>query len=288
MAHDVFISYSSKDKLVADAACAVLESKGIRCWIAPRDVMPGMDWGSSIINAIIESRVMVLIFSSSANGSVQIKREVNHAIDKEVAVIPFRIEDVMPSGAMEYYLDVTHWLDALTQPLEQHLEELASDVNLLLKRTDASPTASPSKSDVASSPPRSDVSQPKRNPLQSRAKLLLIGGVVAAILIAVLATVLIIRNRTQPVQNAEAQTGERWFVILGTFEKNDTDGANHRLEQVKAKGFEARIVNTDDYSNFAPNKLAIMLGPYSENMARRMGSKASESTGIIPTVKPGW
>ena len=41
MAHDVFISYSSKDKPVADAACATFEAAGMRCWIAPRDVPPG-------------------------------------------------------------------------------------------------------------------------------------------------------------------------------------------------------------------------------------------------------
>src|SRR5713101_8280389 len=48
MAHDVFISYSSKDKPVADAVCAGLEGRGIRCWAAPRDILPGSDWGAAI------------------------------------------------------------------------------------------------------------------------------------------------------------------------------------------------------------------------------------------------
>ena len=52
MAFDVFLSYSSKDKTTADAACAALENTGIRCWIAPRDIIPGMDWGEAIVNAI--------------------------------------------------------------------------------------------------------------------------------------------------------------------------------------------------------------------------------------------
>ncbi len=39
---DVFISYSSDDKLIADAICAELESRRIRCWIAPRDALPGI------------------------------------------------------------------------------------------------------------------------------------------------------------------------------------------------------------------------------------------------------
>jgi TIR domain len=61
MAHEVFISYSSKDKSVADAICYTLEANGLRCWIAPRDILPGMNWGSSIIDAIATSRVMMLV-----------------------------------------------------------------------------------------------------------------------------------------------------------------------------------------------------------------------------------
>jgi hypothetical protein len=48
MAHDVFISYSSKDKPLADGICANLEAVGIRCWTAPRDIGPGEDWPTAI------------------------------------------------------------------------------------------------------------------------------------------------------------------------------------------------------------------------------------------------
>src|ERR1700743_1981121 len=67
MTHDVFICYSYRDKPVADAVCAVLESEGVRCWIAPRDILPGADWGECIIDAINDARAMVLIFSGNAN-----------------------------------------------------------------------------------------------------------------------------------------------------------------------------------------------------------------------------
>jgi hypothetical protein len=91
MAHDVFISYSAADKPIADAMCSTLESNGLRCWIAPRDILPGMDWGGSIIDAIATSRVMVIVLSSNSNKSPQVKREVERAINKDVIVIPFRI-----------------------------------------------------------------------------------------------------------------------------------------------------------------------------------------------------
>jgi hypothetical protein len=132
MAHDVFISYSADDKPIADAMCSTLESKGIRCWIAPRDILPGMDWGSSIIDAIAASRVMVLLLSSNSNVSSQVKREVERAVNKEVIVIPFRIEDVRLSKSLEYHLSLTHWMDALTPPLEVHLQTLAEKIRQLL------------------------------------------------------------------------------------------------------------------------------------------------------------
>ena len=90
MAHDVFISHSVKDKVTADAVCALLESEGVRCWIAPRDVMPGMEWGECIIEAIEQTRVMVLVFTADANASPQIRREVERAVNHGVAILPVR------------------------------------------------------------------------------------------------------------------------------------------------------------------------------------------------------
>jgi hypothetical protein len=85
MENDVFVSYSHPDKASADAACATLEQAGIRCWIAPRDTVPGMDWSESIINAIEGAKVFVLIFSTDANVLQQIKREVEWAVNKGAA-----------------------------------------------------------------------------------------------------------------------------------------------------------------------------------------------------------
>jgi hypothetical protein len=131
MNFDVFISYPHQDKPTADAACATMEAKGIRCWIAPRDIIPGREWSESIIEAIENSKVMVLVFSGHANTSRQITREVERAVNKGVPIIPVRIENVLPSKALEYFISTPHWLDALTPPLERHLEELAASVRAL-------------------------------------------------------------------------------------------------------------------------------------------------------------
>jgi hypothetical protein len=159
MVHDVFLSYSSKDKTTADAVCATLEKRGIRCWIAPRDIRPGLDWGGAIIDAINQARVMVLIYSGQANKSQQIKREVERAVSKGVTIVPVRIEDVPPGKTLEYFISSSHWLDAFTPPLESHLEQLAETVGYLLTRRDstsvplAAPTTAPAPARASSAIP---------------------------------------------------------------------------------------------------------------------------------------
>jgi TIR domain len=129
---DAFISYASADKTAADAACAVLEAAGIRCWVAPRDISPGREYAAAIIDAIDRCRVMVLIFSSNANRSPQVCREVERAASKGVAIVPVRIEGVVPTKSMEYFLGDIHWLDAMTPPIEKHLQQLAATIKTLL------------------------------------------------------------------------------------------------------------------------------------------------------------
>lgn len=140
MGHDVFISYSHKDKRVADAACALLERRGNRCWIAPRDVGGG-EWAKAIVDAIRGARVFVLIFSANANRSPQVNREVERAVNNGLPVIPFRIEDVTPSDSLEYFISNQHWLDALNPPMERHLDYLGDVVGRVLGGADKGPAA---------------------------------------------------------------------------------------------------------------------------------------------------
>lgn len=132
MEHDVFISYSNKDKNVADAVCSVLEKKGVKCWIAPRDITPGLPFAEAIIDGIENSRIFVLIYSSNSNNSAQVIKEVDRAVHNRLAIIPLRLEDVPMTKQLEYYISDVHWMDALTRPLENHIEKLCRVVKILL------------------------------------------------------------------------------------------------------------------------------------------------------------
>lgn len=139
MPHDVFISYSSSDRAVAAQVCSTLESDGTRCWIAPRDILPGKPYSGVITEAISASRIMVVIFSGEANRSNQLVREVERAVHNGTVIIPLRLEEVKPSKNMEYFLSMPQWLDAIAEPRDPAFQELSRTVRQILASHAVSP-----------------------------------------------------------------------------------------------------------------------------------------------------
>jgi TPR repeat protein len=135
LAHDAFISYSQHDKVIADAVCHRMEAAGIRCWIAPRDIAHGKTWDDAIVDAITAANLLVVIFSAAANASRSVLDEVATALDAGVTVIPFRIEDIRPTGALLLHLGRVHWLDALTPPIEAPIDQLIESAKRNLPAT---------------------------------------------------------------------------------------------------------------------------------------------------------
>jgi hypothetical protein len=130
--HHVFISYSSKEKNIADAVCHKLEEKGVKCWMAPRDIRPGSSYAKDIILGIEHSEIFLLIFSDKSQKSIWVKKEVERALSKGLTIIPFRIEEILPNEEMEFYISNAHWLDAYNPPVENHIEFLVEKIKELL------------------------------------------------------------------------------------------------------------------------------------------------------------
>ena len=121
---DVFISYSSLNKNVADAVVSDFEQNGIRCWYAPRDIMPGQEWVTAIHEAINACQLFVLIYTDSSNESKQVANEVALAFNSGKTLIPFKLSDTQMSSELEYYLTRVHWLDAVNPPLLESIANL--------------------------------------------------------------------------------------------------------------------------------------------------------------------
>lgn len=136
--HDVFISYSSKDTAVAQSVCDLLERQEVTCWIAPRDIAAGFEYAEAIMEAIEGTGALLLIVTEGANTSRHVKREVERAASKGIPIIPFRTQDVSLSKGLEYFLAGSHWHDALSEPLDEHVTRLLPALRRLLKgRNDA-------------------------------------------------------------------------------------------------------------------------------------------------------
>lgn len=131
MKYDVFISYSSLDKKVAEGVCAYLEQHCIRCFIAYRDIPIGVGWASAIVDALDESRMMVVVFSGNFNRSEQVDREIELASEDKKPILTFRISNEAFKGAKKYYLKNLNWIDAFPHP-EQCFDSLCENVRKLL------------------------------------------------------------------------------------------------------------------------------------------------------------
>lgn len=124
MAPQVFISYATEDKEVAEQVLEALEGSGMTCWIAPRDIRGGATYAKAIADALQTTRAFVLIFSAHAVESPDVENEVHLAFKRRQHIVPFCLDDTPLSPALEYYLGKSHRIDTTRPPLNQHLEQL--------------------------------------------------------------------------------------------------------------------------------------------------------------------
>lgn len=109
--NDVFISYSHHDKKIADALCHYLEQSNIKCWIAPRDINSGEEYGEVIEKAILNCKIFLLLYSKNSSISPWVKGELNIAFSEEKYIAPVRIDNTSVEGANRLILNQMHWID---------------------------------------------------------------------------------------------------------------------------------------------------------------------------------
>lgn len=140
---EVFISYASADKVVADSICTALERAGVACWIAPRDVTPGNVYSEAIVHAIDAVKVVVLVLSQNAAVSPHVLREVERASSKRHPLVSFRIDLAPVPAALEYFLNTSQWLDASATGVERALPRLVDAVQRCIAHESSPATDQP-------------------------------------------------------------------------------------------------------------------------------------------------
>jgi TolB-like protein len=184
---DVFISYASADKQAAASICAALERGGVVCWIAPRDVTPGVFYADAIVQAINSAHILIVVLSVNSVGSQHVLREVERASAKRRPLVAFRLDTApLPTG-LEYFLSASHWLDASGGTIERALPGLLDAVHRLLGPSDK-PMADASIRDDLNVGAGSGVAARRENTPKPRwNRLWIAAGAVAVVLLALLA-----------------------------------------------------------------------------------------------------
>jgi formylglycine-generating enzyme required for sulfatase activity len=111
MTYDLFISHSSADAAMAVGWVDEIETRGIKCWIAPRDIRVGANYQSEIVRGIENSSGILLLFSRSTNESEHVLREVQLANESKKPIYPIKVDVSEPTGGLKYMLANTQWVE---------------------------------------------------------------------------------------------------------------------------------------------------------------------------------
>ena len=198
MSH-VFISHEKSDDGLAHEIRSYLEAGGFECWMAPDDIRGPLPWPEQISNAIDSCDVMLVVVSAHANGSPHVSREVDLAVEKGKPLLPVRVEDIAPTGSLDYLLRLAQWIDLFPGSVADHAASLQSMVGAMqAERGLARPEPPPE-------PPAPKPEPQRRRPQIPRWAALAI-GVVAVLTVATIGIGVALRSGDEGVPSADSDT----------------------------------------------------------------------------------
>ncbi|MFZ2870530.1 toll/interleukin-1 receptor domain-containing protein, partial [Zavarzinia sp.] len=128
MSAPIFISHASEDREFAEKVTAYLEQRGVKCFIAPRDIRPGADYAEQIIDGLDAAGAIVFLLSENSNKSIFVRKEIERSVSKGKNVFTVRIREVTPARALELFVSSEQWIDAWRPPITQYLDRLAEGI----------------------------------------------------------------------------------------------------------------------------------------------------------------
>lgn len=147
MQHEVFISYhrNSSAELV-EHIVAALESHGIKCWYAPRDV--DSSYAGDIVKAINTCKVFLLVINEQSSHSAHVLNEIDCAFNRfhqheSIRLLPFRTDNREISDDVRYYLGRIHFLDGTEPPEEDRINALVSRISYWIQSSEWNNNAQP-------------------------------------------------------------------------------------------------------------------------------------------------
>lgn len=238
----VFISHSSENAALAKELCGKLEKNGFPCFLAPRDIRSGFEYAEEIINGIDGSDVMVLLLSEASNSSPHVLREVERAVSKKKTIIVYKLEEVVLSKSLEYFLMTHQWVN----------DKPGRDFDEIVKRVSE-------YSKQADGEPRKIVVE-ETKPANSRKYIIIIAAIFVVILAVwwILAAVFFSKNTEENSESSEQTVSE------STESSSSTTSSEQQAVSSSTSSVESTVSSssTQSVEVIAPEKqpLAVKLG----------------------------
>jgi TolB-like protein/Flp pilus assembly protein TadD len=239
---EVFISYASQDKAVADAIVEALEKAGLKCWIAPRDVDAGALYADAIVRSISGAKAFVLVLSANAIVSSHVGKEIERASSKKRPILALRIDAAALTPGLEYFLSESQWIEAQAGNMEPAFAKLIAAIR---KSAPAAPGVGPAVTRPTSTSSAAQA-QSRRNRM-----LLAAGLAVVAITLAALYAPKVWLAKHPPTEQPTptAAIADKSIAVLpfvDMSEKHDqeyfADGLSEELANVLGKIPDLRVI----------------------------------------------
>src|SRR5881392_1192575 len=142
--HEVFISYSRKDKDFVRRLDEALKSRGREAWVDWEDIRPTEEWMQAIYAAIEAADTFVFVITPDSVASVVCGREITHAAAHNKRLVPIVAREV-DAAAVPEPLAKLNWIfcresddfekatDTLISALDTDLKWVHAHTRLLMR-----------------------------------------------------------------------------------------------------------------------------------------------------------
>ncbi len=89
----IFISYSRHDQDIVYAVANELRTKGFEVWTDVTGIRGGATWLFEIQKAIVQSQMILVLWSKAAHESQWVEREIIYALDHQKTIVPILLDD---------------------------------------------------------------------------------------------------------------------------------------------------------------------------------------------------
>ncbi|MBP3381575.1 MAG: toll/interleukin-1 receptor domain-containing protein [Clostridia bacterium] len=133
---DVFVSFHTPDQAAAESIVKSLESNGLACFFAPRDMPGGSPFSEELVKELEACKVFLLVFSKETNNSKWVPLELQMAFDGAPNCLPVFIEECEPQKAFKLLLSPLHHINAFPESIETYFADITAAVKRLLPKED--------------------------------------------------------------------------------------------------------------------------------------------------------